>query len=110
MSSSTATSMRAWPRSRRSSPPSGCAASGKSASPISSTACGVGDSRSARRLKRPRQGAEIGDREFFGAGGRGDAGGGEQRLDRYSQTPEARAQHLAALAEGGGGDPFQRGL
>jgi len=35
------------PRPRRSSPPSGCAAPAKSASPISSTACGQGDNHPA---------------------------------------------------------------
>src|SRR5260370_21325875 len=58
-------------------------------------------------LHSARQRAEIGDREFLGARGRRDPGAGEERLDGDAERLEARPQHLAALAERGGGDAFE---
>src|ERR1700674_1194184 len=42
------------------------------------------------------QAREIGDAQGLAAQGRGDAGGGEQRLGAGQQRPQALAQHLAA--------------
>src|ERR1051325_1091056 len=49
-------------------------------------------------LQRPRKGAEIGDRQFLGAGGRWDFGRVERRTGRRSQRPKAGSEHLAAPA------------
>src|SRR6516162_3825301 len=54
------------------------------------------------------EGAEFGDREFFGACGGRNPSLLEQRLNRHAEFLEAAPQHLAALAEGGCGDAFER--
>ena len=48
------------------------------------------------------------DRDFFGAHGAVDPGGGEERRRIDAEGPQALAQHLATLAEGGGGDALER--
>src|SRR6266446_3840745 len=101
MSSSIAVLRTAWRRSRRFSLPNGSSASARSVSPSSSTGCGRIGNR-----ERARQRAKFLDRQLLGAPRRRDAGGLEQ-LRAVAERAQAGAQHLAALAEGSGGDAFE---
>ena len=64
----------------------------------------------AHTLHGSRESTEVGDRKFLGAHGGGDASCCEQPFDRKPQRLETGAQHLAALAKGGGSNAFEHGL
>ena len=59
-------------------------------------------------LQHIGQPGEVGDAQRLAAQRRGDAGGGQQGFGLGRQRLQALAQHLAALAEGGGRDGAQR--
>ena len=58
--------------------------------------------------QRPRESDKTLDRNFLGARGRLDAGGGEQRQRIGAERSQALPQHLAALAERRLGHAFEQ--